>query len=233
MTDHQPGAHPADPGAVSRETVDRHFFGDRLAMAREYAEVLRTDGITRGLIGPREADRIWDRHVLNCAALAPELPADALVADVGSGAGLPGLVLAIARPDISMRLVEPLLRRATFLSEVVERLGLTGVEVVRDRAEDLPPGWEVDVVTARAVAPLPRLAGWCLPLVRPGGQLLALKGERADHELAEAAGALPRLGAASWEVRLCGEGLLDPPVRVVAIRRAAAAGSPPRRGRHR
>lgn len=227
MTGDQPGVDPVGPGVVSRETVDRHFFGDRLALAKEYAEVLRTDGITRGLIGPREAHRIWERHVLNCAALAPELPADAVVADIGSGAGLPGLVLAIARPDISMRLVEPLLRRATFLSEVVETLGLTGVEVIRERAEQLAPGWEVDVVTARAVAPLPRLAGWCLPLLRPGGELLAMKGERAADELSEAAPALPGLGAAHWEVRRCGGGLLEPPVRVVVIRRRAAPGTEP------
>lgn len=223
MTGDQGGALSTPPGAVSRETVARQLFGERLGLARAYAELLRTDGITRGLIGPREADRIWDRHILNCAAVAPELARGAAVADIGSGAGLPGIVLAIARPDITMRLVEPLLRRSTFLSEVVESLGLTGVEVVRERAEQLPADWEVDVVTARAVAPLARLVGWCLPLVRPGGELLALKGERAAEELSEAATQLPGLGASRWEVRVLGAGLVDPPVRVVAVRRAAGA----------
>ena len=145
------------------------------------------------------------------------------MADVGSGAGLPGLVLAISRPDLEICLIEPLLRRATFLTEVVDRLGLTGVTVRRDRAEALHGRFLVDVVTARAVAPLDRLAGWCLPLVRPGGMLLALKGERAADELAAAEHLLPALGAASWTVDLMGQGLVgpsDPLVRVVRILRS-------------
>lgn len=165
---------------------------------------------------------MWERHLLNCAVVAPAIPASAQVADVGSGAGLPGLVLAIIRPDLAVCLVEPLLRRATFLEEVVGRLGLTGVQVRRDRAEALHGQLLVDVVTARAVAPLERLATWCLPLVRPGGVLLALKGDRAQDELASAQPALPRLGAESWTVDEMGSGVVDPPVRVVRIVRSGS-----------
>ena len=206
--------------AVSRETIGRQLFGDRLELAVRYEEILRTDGVDRGLVGPREADRMWDRHLLNCAVVGPTIASGATVADVGSGAGLPGLVLAISRPDLSICLVEPLLRRATFLTEVVDRLGLSAVEVRRARAEHLHGTLTVDVVTARAVAPLQRLAGWCLPLVRPGGLFLALKGQRAEEELAAAEQMLPGLGAATWTVELAGLGVVDPPVRLVRIRRS-------------
>lgn len=209
--------------AVSRETAVQ-LFGDRLALAEQFAGLVATDGLTRGLIGPREVDRLWDRHLLNCAAVAPALPLGATAADIGSGAGLPGVVLAIARPDLSMRLVEPLLRRATFLTEVVTALGLARVEVVRARAEDLHGLWTVDVVTARAVAPLDRLLGWCLPLVRPSGVLLALKGERAGEELAAVQPRLSRWGASTAAVEVWGEGLLNPPTRVVRVARAPANG---------
>jgi 16S rRNA (guanine527-N7)-methyltransferase len=192
-------------------------FGDRYQLAVGYEEIVRTDGVHRGLVGPREADRMWERHLLNCAVVAPAVPPGSHVVDVGSGAGLPGLVLAILRPDLTICLVEPLLRRATFLGEVVERLGLTGVEVRRARAEDLAGDLDADVVTARAVAPLDRLARWCLPLVRPGGVLLALKGARAQEELAAAEFILPGLGATSWTVEIHGVGVVDPPVRVVRI----------------
>lgn len=206
---------------VSRETVGRQLFGDRYELAVRYEEILRTDGVERGLVGPRESDRMWERHLLNCAALGPAVPAGSTVVDVGSGAGLPGLVLAISRPDLSICLVEPLLRRATFLTEVVQRLGLSGiVEVRRARAEAMHGELLVDVVTARAVAPLERLAGWSLPLLRPGGVLLALKGDRARAELAAAESALPRLGGEFWSVEVLGQGLVDPPVRVVRIVRS-------------
>ena len=212
------GGGPIDPlGDVSRETAEQ-LFGDRLALAKRYAELLVTDGVPRGLLGPREVDRLWDRHLANCAALALAVPPGSTVTDVGSGAGLPGVVLAIARPDLTVRLVEPLLRRVTFLTEVRDLLGLgSQLEVVRSRAEDLPPQWRTDVVTARAVAPLGRLVAWCLPLVGPHGHLLAMKGERADAELAEVAAGLPRLGAVRWEVREVGAGLVNPPLRVVDI----------------
>ena len=201
---------------VSRETAEA-AFGPGLALAERYAQLLRTDGVTRGFFGPHEADRLWDRHLVNCAAAVSAFPRTGLVADVGSGAGLPGIPLALARPALRVRLGEPLLRRATFLTEVVDRLELGNVEVVRARAEDLRGAWTVDVVTARAVAPLGRLAGWCLPLVTPGGAMLALKGDRAAVELATSEQQLRRLGATSWSVEEHGAGLVDPPVRVVRI----------------
>ena len=188
--------------AVSRETppppdpdrVAAVFFDD--STIYRYVDMLATDGVVRGLIGPREAPRLWDRHVFNCAAPAPAFPQGALVVDVGSGAGLPGVVLAIARPDLSVTLVEPLLRRTRFLDEVVDRLALPNVTVVRGRAEEVGrdrPG-AFDVVTARAVAPLAKLATWCLPLARPGGLILAMKGAAAHAELDAAWPELTALG---------------------------------------
>ena len=211
---------------VSRETAEA-CFGTRLPLVEAYADLLRTAGVTRGLIGPREADRLWDRHLLNSAAAAGAFPSTGLVADIGSGDGLPGVPLAILRPELTVRLVEPLLRRATFLSEVVSELGLSNVEVIRSRAEDLHGSWTVPTVTARAVAPLDRLAGWCLPLVAAGGCLLALKGDRADDELAAALPTLRRLGATAWSVEEHGSGLVDPPVRIVRVV-AGPAGRPGR-----
>lgn len=216
------------------------MFGARYDLAVAYEELLRSDAVERGLVGPREADRMWDRHLLNCAVVAPAVPPGSSVLDIGSGAGLPGLVLAIARPDLTVCLVEPLLRRATFLSEAVGLLGLTDVEVRRARAEDLAadnaadslPDSFADVVTARAVAPMDRLARWCLPLVRPGGLLLALKGARAADELAAVAGDLPGLGAQSWTVQTLGVGVVDPPARVIRIVRSSG-GAQPRATRRR
>lgn len=172
-------------------------FGDLLPLAERYAAWLAGAGTERGLLGPREVPRIWDRHVLNSAALAPLLAPGESVVDVGSGAGLPGIPLALARPDCTYVLLEPLLRRAEFLREVVDDLGLGDrVSVLRARAEEAarePRRW--DVAVARAVAPLDRLAGWCLPLLRPGGRLLALKGERAAEEALSVPGArVERLG---------------------------------------
>ncbi len=158
------------------------FHGDRTIY--RYVDLLASVGTVRGLIGPREVPRLWDRHIRNCAAVAPAFPQGARVADVGSGAGLPGLVLALARPDLHVTLIEPLLRRTTFLSEVVADLQLTTVDVVRARAEEHDDTF--DVVTSRAVAPLEKLLRWCLPLCRPGGIVLALKGSSAEEELAAA-----------------------------------------------
>jgi 16S rRNA (guanine527-N7)-methyltransferase len=211
------------PDDVSRETpvapaVAEAIFGDRLALAERYVTLLASDGVVRGLIGPREAPRLWDRHLLNCALVSDGVPADADVCDVGTGAGLPGLVLALRRPDLHVTLVEPLLRRTTFLSEVVEELGLDAqVSVVRGRAEELHGRAYFTVVTSRAVAPLPRLLDWSWPLVRPGGALLAMKGSRAEEELREAAGALRRHGAGSATVHRYGEGVIDPPTTVVRV----------------
>ena len=201
---------------VSRETASR-VFGAELPRAEAYAELLATDGVRRGLIGPREADRLWSRHLLNSAVVVEACPASGLVVDVGSGAGLPGIPMALARPELTIRLVEPLLRRVTFLTEVVSLLGLDNVEVVRSRVEDLHGSWTAPTVTARAVAPLDRLAGWCLPLVARGGSLLAVKGDRADEELADARDLLRRLGAASAAVEEVGAPLVAPPVRLVRV----------------
>ncbi|MEU6072584.1 16S rRNA (guanine(527)-N(7))-methyltransferase RsmG [Micromonospora sp. NPDC047074] len=213
----------------------RTLFGDRIDLAAAYAELLATDGVVRGLIGPREAPRIWDRHLLNCAAVAERIPEGATVLDVGSGAGLPGLVLAIARPDLTVTLIEPLARRTSFLIETVQRLGLAKtVRVFRGRAEEAATGstgvgpFSGDVVTARAVAPLDRLSTWCLPLVVRGGRLIALKGASAADEVAEHAETVARLGGGEPEVRRCGEGVIDPPTTVVEIVRERVVGPRPK-----
>lgn len=169
-------------------------------MAERYAALLATDGVVRGLIGPREAPRLWDRHLVNCALLADLIPADATVCDIGSGAGLPGLVLAIARPDLRVTLVEPLLRRTTFLEEVASALDLTSVDVVRGRADALHGERRFDVVTSRAVAPLERLLGWSMPLVAPTGALVAMKGSSVGEEIEAARAELSRWGCAEPEV---------------------------------
>jgi 16S rRNA (guanine527-N7)-methyltransferase len=182
--------------------------------------MLVTDGVVRGLIGPREAPRIWERHLINCAVISEKIRIGASVVDVGSGAGLPGIVLAVVRPDLRITLVEPLARRTAFLSEAVTALGLDAiVTIVRGRAEDLVGGPPVaaDVVTARAVAPLDRLAGWCLPLAAVGGRLLALKGASAAEEVAEHREAVARLGGSEPVVSLCGVGVIEPPTTVVEI----------------
>jgi 16S rRNA (guanine527-N7)-methyltransferase len=194
------------------------IFGDRFADAVRYAELLADVGVRRGLIGPREVPRLWERHMLNCAVLSDVVPADVSVCDVGSGAGLPGIPLALARPDVRITLLEPLLRRTTFLDEVVTLLGLDNVTVVRGRAEEMIGNLSpVDVVTARAVAPLDRLAGWGLPLLRPHGEMLALKGDTAEDELKAARAALSKLGAVESAVVQVGAGLVDPPSTVVRV----------------
>ena len=193
-----------------------------------YARMLATAGVERGLIGPREVPRLWDRHLLNCAVAVPLVPSGADVVDVGSGAGLPGIVWAIVRRDLSVTCLEPLQRRATFLEEVVAELGLTGrVQVVRARAEDIVRGrgpvtsLRARVVTARAVAPLERLAGWTVPLVHPGGELLALKGRSAAEEVEASRATLERLGVVSVEIVECGAGIVDPLTTVVRAIKAA------------
>jgi 16S rRNA (guanine527-N7)-methyltransferase len=199
---------PAPPSA-------RGVFASRLNVAEAFARLLATDGVTRGLIGPREAPRLWERHLLNCAVLTDLVAEGADVCDIGSGAGLPGLVLAIRRPDLAVTLVEPLLRRTTFLEEAVASLGLDGVEVVRGRAEELHGRRAFDVVTSRAVAPLPRLLDWSMPLVRSGGELLAMKGSSARQEVAEAATVLRRWRIAHADVIEVGAGVIDPPTTVI------------------
>jgi len=211
---------------VSRETPSapdvarRVFPSARLPLAERYAELLATDGVVRGLIGPREAPRLWDRHLVNCALLAELIPPDAAVCDIGSGAGLPGLVLAIARPDLRLTLVEPLLRRTTFLEEVVADVGLTSVEVVRGRADALHGQRRFDVVTSRAVAPLERLLGWSMPLVAPEGALVAMKGSSVTEEIEAARAELERWGCTEPEVLELGA---DPELSTtVALRMAWA-----------
>jgi 16S rRNA (guanine527-N7)-methyltransferase len=193
-----------------------------------YADLLAGAGVDRGLIGPREVPRLWARHLLNCAVVAdPELGLvrrQARVADVGTGAGLPGLVWAIARPDITMVLIEPMLRRTEFLAEAVAQLGLADrVTVWRGRAEDAARDvGAVDVVTARAVAPLERLLGWTVPLLVPGGRLLAMKGSSARDELAAAGSAPAHAGLVDVMVIEVGQGVVDPPTTVISgVRRAA------------
>ncbi|MGW3951802.1 16S rRNA (guanine(527)-N(7))-methyltransferase RsmG [Streptomyces sp. NPDC004752] len=196
----------------------RAVFGDRFADAVRYAELLAEAGVQRGLIGPREVPRLWERHLLNCAVLSEVVPEGVTVCDVGSGAGLPGIPLALVREDLKITLLEPLLRRTNFLTEVVELLGLDHVTVVRGRAEEvmgkLPP---VHVVTARAVAPLDRLAAWGIPLLRPYGEMLALKGDTAEEELKAAGAALSKLGAVSTSILRVGEDIVDPLSTVVRV----------------
>lgn len=199
---------------VSRETAGHEHFPD-LGKLNAYIDILSTRGIDHGLLGPREAPRVWDRHVLNSAVVVPRVDIGSTVADVGSGAGLPGLVWAIARPDLRVTLIEPLLRRSNFLSEAVGELELDNVRVLRSRAEDVHETF--DVVTARAVARLDRLARWCLPLVRRGGVLLALKGQAAADEVALWTADLERAGATDIVVRAYGDG--PSPTTVVEVRR--------------
>jgi 16S rRNA (guanine527-N7)-methyltransferase len=193
------------------------FASDRLDLASRYTELLATEGVLRGLIGPREAPRLWERHVLNSAVLSEAIPRDASVCDVGTGAGLPGLVVAIARPDLRVTLVEPLLRRTTFLEEVVAELGLSQVAVVRGRAEVLHGVAAFDVVTSRAVAPLERLLGWSMPLVAPTGAMVAMKGRSVREEIEDAASFLHRWRCGVPEVFEVGKGTVDPATTVVRV----------------
>ncbi|MEV2210678.1 16S rRNA (guanine(527)-N(7))-methyltransferase RsmG [Streptomyces sp. NPDC050997] len=196
----------------------REVFGDRFVDAVRYAELLAEAGVKRGLIGPREVPRLWERHLLNCAVLSEVVPEGVTVCDVGSGAGLPGIPLALVREDLKITLLEPLLRRTNFLTEVVELLGLDHVTVVRGRAEEVMGTiTPVHVVTARAVAPLDRLATWGIPLLRPYGEMLALKGDTAEEELKSSATALSKLGAVKTSILHVGEGVVDPLSTVVRV----------------
>lgn len=183
---------PAPPPPPSVEQV----FGSRSDLAVDYVRFLADAGLERGLMGPRERPRLWDRHVLNSAAAAPHMGHGEKVVDIGSGAGLPGIPLALARPDLEVILVEPLLRRVTFLEEVIGELGID-VRVVRGRAEEkavIAAAGEADVVTSRAVAPLAKLAGWSAPLLKPGGRMVALKGVSAAEEVERDGAVLSELG---------------------------------------
>lgn len=192
-------------------------FGDRLPVAQRYVQHLASSGIERGLIGPREVPRLWERHVLNCAVVQELIEQGATVADVGSGAGLPGLCLAIARPDLSLTLIEPLERRVIWLTEVVEDLGLENVDIMRSRAEQAVGYVEADYVTARAVSALVGLLDITLPILRGTGQLLALKGRTATEEITKAKKKLNKYGARKTEILLAGENLLEEPTTVVRV----------------
>lgn len=193
-------------------------FGNRLPWVRRYVRHLATTGVEWGLLGPREVPRLWERHVLNCAVLTDLLPASARVVDIGSGAGLPGIALALRRPDLEITLVEPLLRRVEWLTMVLDDLGLENVTVRRARAEDLVGELAVPYVTARAVASLDRLCRWALPLLEPGGELLAIKGRSAVDEVARTATAVRKAGGRSTQVVELAAELLDDPVTVVRVR---------------
>lgn len=195
----------------------RGVFAERIDLATAYALLLATYGVSRGLIGPREAPRLWERHLLNCAVLTDLLAQGAEVCDVGTGAGLPGVVLAIRRPDLQVTVVEPLLRRTIFVTEVVDQLSLANVEIIRGRAEELHGRREFSVVTSRAVAPLPRLLGWCIPLVRQGGEMLAMKGASAGDEVRTASAALRQWGSGAVDVVSLGRDVIDPQATVIRI----------------
>lgn len=204
---------------ASAETV----FGDRLPLAVAYHHSLATTGNERGFIGPREVSRLWERHILNCAVVAEAIPSNARrVADVGSGAGLPGIPLAIARPELEITLIEPLLKRSTYLREIVEELGLSNVTVVRGRAEEKNVRAAVgrfDVVTSRAVAPLGKLARWCMPLVRVNGAMIALKGASVAEEWERDHGVIKKAGGGLATIMTVGEAVVSEPATVITIPR--------------
>ncbi|MGO1446215.1 MAG: 16S rRNA (guanine(527)-N(7))-methyltransferase RsmG [Corynebacterium casei] len=180
-------------------------FKDRLPLAEKYHELLATDGSTRGFIGPREVPRLWDRHLINCAVIGDVMEEGATIVDIGSGAGLPGIPLAIARPDLKITLIEPLLKRSVFLQEVVDKLALDNVTVIRGRAEEGPvkkAAAGADIVTSRAVAPLGKLAKWSLPLVRRAGEMIAMKGESVHEELERDAADIKRAGGGKATVEV-------------------------------
>ena len=218
--------------------VAETLFGSRLDRAQRYAEILAGAGVERGLLGPREVDRLWDRHILNSAAVAELLGAGERIADIGSGAGLPGIPLALARPDLRVTLIEPLLRRSEFLREVVDALGLE-ITIIRGRAEDRSVRQQVgemDAVVSRAVASLDKLTKWSMSLLRLDGRMVAIKGERAEEEIREHRRVMASLGAVDVRVMRCGAEYLDPSATVVVARRESSAGvanRPPRTGRRR
>jgi len=196
--------------------IARELFGERFELARNFVDILASRGVDWGLIGPREVPRLWSRHIVNSLAISPLIATRSTVLDVGSGAGLPGIPLAILRPDLTITLLEPLLRRANFLTETVAELGLQPqVSVLRGRAEDQRQRYQV--VTARAVAALPKLLGWCLPLIAPHGELLAIKGESAEAELLEAKGFLRARGLSGEVLTVAAHPEADP-TWVVRIR---------------
>jgi 16S rRNA (guanine527-N7)-methyltransferase len=198
----EPGADTGVPDGETLGASDavKAYLGDAYDGVARYAELLRDQGELRGLIGPREVPRIWERHILNSAALVPYLPATGSVADIGSGAGLPGVVVALMRPELEVFLVEPMERRTTWLAEVVAELGLTNVQVKRGRAEEYHDAFEVDAVTSRAVAALSKLVRMSMPLVRVGGEMVILKGRNVAQEVEPARKVLRKYAAGDPEI---------------------------------
>ncbi|MBG6122715.1 16S rRNA (guanine527-N7)-methyltransferase [Corynebacterium aquatimens] len=208
MTMNTAGAEPPAPAAA--------IFGDRLPIAQAYHDSLATTAAQRGFIGPKEVDRLWSRHILNCAVIGEAFAEGIHVADIGSGAGLPGIPLAIARPDLSITLIEPLLKRSTYLGEVTEELGLDNVTVIRGRAEE-QKSLLFDVVTSRAVAPLGKLSTWSLPLVKRGGAMVAMKGSSISEELVRDAKEIAKAGGVDAEILTVGEKVLEQPTTLIRI----------------
>lgn len=205
------------PSAEELPAVE-HYFGENAELAQRYVGHLASSGIERGLLGPREIPRLWGRHVLNCAAAGDAIPEGALVADVGSGAGLPGIALALARPDLMMVLIEPLDRRVQWLDEVVEDLGLEArVDVVRARAEQVAEEIDADVVTARAVTALRNLIPLTVPLLHGRGELVALKGRSAAEEVEKAQKIIRKFKGHDVSVETFGQGFLEEPTTVVRV----------------
>jgi 16S rRNA (guanine527-N7)-methyltransferase len=233
-----PSESPLDPASptTSVEPGDTLaaasvVFGPRLDVAQRYAEILATAGVERGLLGPREVTRLWDRHLLNSAAAGELLDPGERVVDIGSGAGLPGIPLAIAQPELDIVLLEPLLRRSEFLNEVVSELGLA-IKVVRGRAEERWVRDEFggrDAAVSRAVAALDKLTKWSMPLLRPGGRMIAIKGERAPDEVQEHRRVMAASGALDVRVVACGANYLRPPATVVLARRGKQSSHRPAR----
>ncbi|MEU1984710.1 16S rRNA (guanine(527)-N(7))-methyltransferase RsmG [Nocardia sp. NPDC019395] len=211
------------------------MFGERLGLVCDYWTALATAGVERGLIGPREVPRLWERHILNCAVVGELIGEGASVVDIGSGAGLPGIPLALARPDLRVTLVEPLLRRTVFLKEFIDAAGLA-ITVVRGRAEQpgvIREAGGADVVTSRAVAPLARLAEWSVPLLRDHGHMLALKGSSVGEELERDRAAVERVGAGNFAVLECGAGLVATPTVVLSAERLKRSERPSKRPKKR
>jgi 16S rRNA (guanine527-N7)-methyltransferase len=200
----EPELEPIEAAAV---------FGDRIDLARSYAAALVRDSDLLGLLGPREMPRLWSRHILNSAVVAELVPPGKTVCDIGSGAGLPGIPMAIVLPDTLFTLIEPMERRSDWLISVIEELGLKNVEVIRARAEEV--GEVFDIATARAVSALPKLLRMCIPLVRHGGEILALKGSKAAEEIEEAKRIQKKLGVESFKIEFAGARLLSEPTLVV------------------
>ncbi|MCS6580198.1 MULTISPECIES: 16S rRNA (guanine(527)-N(7))-methyltransferase RsmG [Curtobacterium] len=213
MTD-APVPNDAAPVLEAEPAAAAALFGDQIEVARSFTNELARRGEELGLIGPLELPRLWTRHILNSALLAPLLEARGRVADVGSGAGLPGLVLAIARPDVEFVLIEPMERRTDWLRSESDRLGLQNVTVLRGRAEDVADDVVVDQVTARAVSALSKLIPLTVPLVRSGGQLILMKGARVDEEIEKARKVILRKRLSDVEVLELGEGVVDETTRV-------------------